>query len=363
MYLYITGSRPDTEQIVGVAVAQRISRAHRALVPDPAALPGSQPNAAAWLGSSAQPSCFAQRSSPAGFGADSTAAAGEATGAPGIRTPPPANLAAGDAASPSGAGTPNAAAAVVTSSATAATPTAAGGNAQRRLSSQSNAKRHKSSTLQTPLTWFMEPRAADRDAAAMQPTVSAASESATPRVTLGATPAASRQVDSAVEPRTPLAPLPGCDAPAAADGGGAPPLCTPRVGSSAAPDGSRHAAAAHDVRAAGHVAGAAAPGDPAAAGDALPATPAAAACLSSGVALEQHTGRLLSAQQQQRRRQLGSASALVVDRGAREDARCGVRVMWVSSEARLKGIAGQLLDAIRWVQILTCAALTPAGLD
>ncbi len=358
MYLYITGSRPDTEQIVGVAVAQRISRAHRALVPDPAALepdpaalvpdpaalPGSQPDAAAWPGSSAQPSCFAQRSSPAGFGADSTASAGEATAAPGIRTPPPASLAAGDAASPSGAGTPSAAAAVVTSSATAATPTAAGGNAQRRLSSQSNAKRHKSSTLQTPLTWFMEARAAGSDAAAMQPTVSATSEPATPRVTLGAAPAASRQVDSALEPRAPLAPLPGCDAPAA-------------------PDGSRHAAAAHDVRAAGHVAGAAVSGDPAAAGDALPATPAAAACLSSGVALQQHTGRLLSARQQQRRRQLGSASALVVDRGAREDARCGVRVMWVSSEARLKGIAGQLLDAIRWVQILTCTALTPAGLD
>ena len=82
IYLCTSGSRPDTEQVVGIAIAQRIRRAWRCVAgPQQPLTPAAVGDAGASPAKASQPSSllrFRSGAAPAGFAADSEDAGGQA---------------------------------------------------------------------------------------------------------------------------------------------------------------------------------------------------------------------------------------------------------------------------------------------
>lgn len=353
IYLYLSGSRPETEQIVGVTVAQRVTRARRLVGSQQlAALPAAAGQAAATPASAAHSTGFIARAG-AGFAADSTDAGG-GDAQPGCCTPAQRGLAAGDAASPSGNATPRVQGTLMAADVVEATPCRpAASGTPRRLLGHSTGKRQK--TMRQCFAAGPS-RPAGSGAGRARPADSGASEPPTPCFAAAAAPGraapadamaaaaatatADAEVTSPLQPARPLAtlqrdasPLPAASS---ADSAASRP-CEEGAGGGGLVEAEASAAAAALPEAAG-CCSMQLPADDRAQAQQPAAAPKTAAAASA--VPQQRT-------QQQQQQQPPQPASLSFQTGPPERADCGVRVLWVSLESRRKGIAGKLLDAVR----------------
>lgn len=325
IYLCTNGSRPDTEQVVGIAIAQRIRRAWRGV----AGL--QQPMTPAAVGDAGATSAMASQQSsllslrsgaaPAGFAADSEDVGGQAA-QPGCCTAAQRDFAPGDAASPSGTPVPSAQGQPMRVTAALATPCRLlfDGN-QQHMAGSSSARRHKLNTLAR--CWGssqMTVAAPGRTTA--QPALSGAEPTSQQLDRRLAAAAADGEVTSPRTLRQPLTPL--LSTPAAAGAG-----LQSATGAADLPS------AAPSPEAAGHSTAAPAGTE----GDLATAPPAGT--LAPG---RMAGGGALRARSKRDPQQLGLPSQ---QRVQWERADCGVRALWVAVGSRRQGIARALLDAAR----------------
>jgi ESCO1/2 acetyl-transferase len=326
IYLCTSSSRPDTEQVVGVAIAQRIRRAWRGVAgPQQPLTPAALGDAGATSAKASQQSSllrFRSGAAPAGFAADSEDAGGQAA-QPGCCTTAQRDFAPGDAASPSGTPMPSAQDEPTGAAAAAlATPCRLlFDGSQQHTAGSSSARRHKLNTLARCWGSSQMTVVAPGGRNTAQPALSG-SEPASLQLDLRLAAAADSEVTSPRTLRQPLSPL----------------LSTPV----AAGAGLHSAAGAADLRSAarGPEAAGGSAAAPAGTDETLASAPPAQPLAPSRMA----GGGAASAMPLRDQHQLGLPSQQHVQW---ERADCGVRALWVAVGSRRRGIARALLDAAR----------------